>query len=94
MAKAVWTQDQIDSLNAYQIAGVMHPYTCGKCRATLKATVDGWQCPKCDYTQEGAHDFMKDWSWTSGDFLKRDKTFWLPYLNVWEESGAKQLEVK
>ena len=31
--KAPWTQEQVDSLNEHQHAYVMHPFTCGNCRA-------------------------------------------------------------
>lgn len=61
--------DQVANLNAYQVAGRFHPFTCpNRNRKThrvfngdlgaLVATVRGWICPWCDYTQEWAHDFM------------------------------------
>lgn len=65
---APFTAEQVDALNAYQNAGRMHPFTCpnrgdGLHRVTadlgaLVATVDGWVCPDCDYTQGWAHGFM------------------------------------
>lgn len=63
--------DQVVNLNTYQVAGRFHPFTCpNRNRKThrifngdlgaLVATVRGWICPWCDYTQEFAHDFMCD----------------------------------
>lgn len=75
---APFTDDQVNSLNAYQVAGVMHPFTCGNRSershvwrdgdgdlGLLMATPAGWTCPQCDYTQDWAHGFMADWSWRS-----------------------------
>lgn len=61
--------DQVANLNAYQVAGRFHPFTCPNRNlkthrifngdlGALVATVRGWICPWCDYTQEWAHDFM------------------------------------
>ena len=65
---APWTQEQVDALNRFQQSDYVHPFTCGSGRRTdadhkdgegiLLATVDGWKCPFCDYTQDWAHDFM------------------------------------
>lgn len=74
MIRAPWTHDQIASLNAYQSAHVMHPFTCAKRGdddhrfllgdyGVLLATADGWICIDCDYRQDWAHTFMTDWSW-------------------------------
>lgn len=30
-----WSESQVDSLNQYQVSGVMHPFTCGSCRDNL-----------------------------------------------------------
>lgn len=47
----------------------MHPFTCANRsdhpvvagdRGVLVPTVRGWICPFCDYTQDWAHDFMKN----------------------------------
>ena len=68
---APWTQEQVDALNEYQTSGWMHPFTCGHCRDTLGtdhgsndralvATVDGWRCRTCAYTQDWAHAFMAE----------------------------------
>lgn len=48
----------------------MHPFTCANRSeghpfrdgdyGVLVATVDGWTCPDCDYTQDWAHTFMLD----------------------------------
>lgn len=61
-----WPADVVDQLNAYQAAGVIHPFTCRAehpaDRPVLVATADGWECPDpaCDFTQGWAHDFMTD----------------------------------
>lgn len=69
---APWTPQQVAALNAYQTAGIMHPYTCGgvklgrgRCRRVLVAITDGWRCPRrgCRYQQDWAHD------WTAGEWL-------------------------
>lgn len=63
---SIFTEDQVESLNAYQACGQWHPFTCGNhCGATLIATTDGWICPTegCGYTQDWAHSFMADGSW-------------------------------
>jgi hypothetical protein len=68
----VFTDQEVRSLNAYQRSGNMHPFTCGGNRTdsnhldgegVLIATHKGWICCYCDYTQNWAHDFMKNWSW-------------------------------
>lgn len=67
-----FTQDQTDSINAFQACGYWHPFTCGDhCGATLIATVDGFICPteNCGYTQDWAHVFMCDWSWKRSDAM-------------------------
>jgi hypothetical protein len=45
--KAPWTREQVDSLNEYQHASVMHPFTCGHCRHILTAAAAGWVCDEC-----------------------------------------------
>lgn len=68
---SVFTPEQVKSLNEYQQAGVMHPFTCGgdakhlDGEGILVATEDGWICPYCDYKQNWAHGFMMDDSWKS-----------------------------
>ena len=58
--------DDVVRLNQMQTAGQYHPYTCanrgdGEHRVfngdlgALVATVNGWICPFCDYTQDWAH---------------------------------------
>ena len=68
----IFTPDEVNSLNEYQRAGVMHPFTCGGDRTDEKhldgegilvATEDGWNCPYCDYKQDWAHEFIKNWAW-------------------------------
>jgi len=68
----IFTPDEIESLNAYQQSGRFHPFTCGGDRTDknhldgegiLIAAVEGWYCPYCNFRQDWAHPFMKDWSW-------------------------------
>ena len=68
----VFSPDEVRSLNECQHAGVMHPFTCGGNRTdekhldgegVLVATEDGWICPFCDYKQDWAHEYMKNWDW-------------------------------
>lgn len=64
MIKAPFTDDQVESINAYQKAGVMHPFTCGSgCGPDLVASVAALACPACGYRQDWVHGFMADWSW-------------------------------
>ena len=72
---APWSQDQVDSLNAYQESSAFHPFTCGACddREGLTATTEGWRCKSCDYTQNWTHSFMADWSWVGGWLMKRPR---------------------
>lgn len=59
---APWKGWYVDALNRWQRAGFVHEFTCkndhGELDRTLVATVNGWICPHCDYTQKWAHDFM------------------------------------
>jgi hypothetical protein len=68
MSKVVapWTDDQVASLNAYQNAGYVHPFTWGEGeeKVDLIATPSGWIAKKDGpVIQDWAHDFMLDWSW-------------------------------
>jgi len=58
----VFTKEEVKHLQDWQDAGCVHEFTCGndKCRSALVPTVRGWICQYCDYTQNWAHDFMKD----------------------------------
>jgi hypothetical protein len=75
-----WTPEQVESLNAFQSAGTMHPFTCGDsdCRAAtggeaMLATPSGWACRRCTYRQYWAHACMTDWSWqVPGAFMVAD----------------------
>ena len=58
---APFTEKQMDSLNAWQNRGDVHPFTCSQhSNNPLVATRDGWHCAVdgCDYTQNWAHNFM------------------------------------
>ncbi|MHC2418203.1 hypothetical protein ACVMB2_002055 [Sinorhizobium meliloti] len=66
----VFTADEVVNLGKHQTGGQFHPFTCanrgdGNHRAAygdlgaLIATVRGWICPFCDYTQDWAHGFTK-----------------------------------
>jgi hypothetical protein len=61
--KAPFTTEQVIALNFYQHRGDVHPYTCGGNRTDEKhtdgegrlvATLGGWICPFCNYTQDWA----------------------------------------
>lgn len=64
-----FTPDVVANLAHNQMVGTLHPFTCanrgdGNHReaygdlGALVATVRGWICPFCDYTQDWAHGFM------------------------------------
>lgn len=64
----MFTPEEVKSLNEYQRSKYWHPFTCGNgCDVNLIASVEGWSCPGCEYTQDWAHDFMKDGSWRHAD---------------------------
>lgn len=72
MKKIPWSQEFVDELNKHQDNLYVHPYTCGNRNThdhqeyfvsnnkrdvgVLIATVNGWVCPVCGYTQDWAHD--------------------------------------
>lgn len=58
--EAPFTDEQVENLNAFQKSNRYHPFTCGgQCSdSVLVATNAGWICPRCDYTQCWAHEFM------------------------------------
>lgn len=63
---APFTPEQVVNLNRWQESGVVHPFTCGsegkhEGHVSLVATESGWVCPKCDYQQSWAHDFMAEY---------------------------------
>lgn len=64
-AQAPFTDEQIKSLNDYQVSGVFHPFTCGidSVHALLVAGRDGWSCPDCEYKQTWAHVWMANDMW-------------------------------
>jgi hypothetical protein len=63
-----WSADQVESLNAFQVSDVMHPFT-GKRgpngeETVLIATPGGWvEKENGPIVQTWAHEFMTDWSW-------------------------------
>lgn len=71
MIHAPFTDDQVASLNAYQTAGYVHPFT-GAAGGDLFATRDGWiEKPGGSVVQTWAHEFMGDWSWRQGVLVNR-----------------------
>lgn len=73
-SRAPWSPDEVESLNGYQAAGVMHPFTCPRRGdgehgyasgdlGGLHATTDGWACWFCEYRQTWAHPWMADGTW-------------------------------
>ena len=68
---APWNDDQVASLNAYQAAGYVHPFTHGdgEQQVDLIATRDGWVAEEGGpVVQTWAHEFMTDWSWRMPGF--------------------------
>jgi hypothetical protein len=64
-----WTPTQVRALNERQRCGIVHPFTCRRRTKSphwykwgdfgiLVATVSGWVCRDCGYTQDWAYDFM------------------------------------
>ena len=78
MTKQVFTPEQVERMNAHQTEGFTHGFTC-KNRGDgnhgyangdlggLVATVRGWVCAYCDYSQDWAHDFQKE-TWPVNPF--------------------------
>lgn len=75
----MFTPDEVEVLAHNQTAHVIHPFTCpnrgdGNHReaygdkGALVATVRGWICPFCDYTQDWAHESMKVHKFTPAKF--------------------------
>lgn len=72
---APWTEDQVASLNAYQVSGVFHPFTGNNdllpfgVDDVLVAQEDGWHSTAdASYRQTWAWGWMADWSWRSLGF--------------------------
>lgn len=93
---APFTIEAVQTLNEYQTdtgkASQLHPFTCaergdgnhgeeGGDNGTLIATVDGWVCPFCTYTQDWAHGFMADVTRTSKP-------------HPWEEQDETQISIQ
>lgn len=60
-----WTDEQVMALNDWQERDDVHPFTCPnrgdpphELSDTLVAVNAGWICPRCNYRQNWAHDFM------------------------------------
>lgn len=64
IVRAPFTDEQVAGLNAYQVAANVHPFTCGNdsSHPVLVASVDGWRCSACEYTQAWAHRAAADGS--------------------------------
>jgi hypothetical protein len=71
---APWSDDQVKSLNAFQRSAKVHPYTCGGdvCHEVLVATMNGWVCRSCGYTQNHATDFSANWVWKKTLHIKKN----------------------
>lgn len=68
---APWTEDQVASLNAYQTAGYVHPFTYGdgQDKVDLIATSAGWVAKSGGkVVQTWAHEFMTNWAWRVPEF--------------------------
>jgi hypothetical protein len=62
-----FTPDEVVNLDDHQRNDRLHPFTCPnhndenhRDKMNLIPTVRGWICPFCDYTQNWAHNFMKE----------------------------------
>lgn len=63
MKSAPWTDDEVESLNAYQHAGIFHQFTSTNGH-DLIATNNGWvENIGGPIVQDWCHPFMADWSW-------------------------------
>lgn len=70
MKKIPWTEEEVRKLNDHQNDCRLHPFTCGSGNrkdknhldgeGVLVATVNGWICPYCDYTQDWCYQIMID----------------------------------
>lgn len=60
---APWTDQQVASLNVYQKADYVHPFT-SVWGVILTATEAGWvEAQFGPIVQDWAYEFMTDWSW-------------------------------
>lgn len=62
---APFSARQVLALNLCQIESPLHPFTCETDHVggrDLVATLHGWVCPKCSYTQDWAHACMTAWT--------------------------------
>lgn len=99
VVQAPFDDDQVESLNAYQRAGVLHPYVCGRDSShyPLVASPEGWRClfgvdsgdpyMNCDYTQGWAHVFTATWGW------RRLVVAQLPHVNGRRPGPADLVEM-
>jgi hypothetical protein len=70
---APFTEEQVESINAFQGDGSWHPFTCPKCGIRLKASTVTIQCYGCGkYMQTWVHRFMADWSWRDPKYFPGD----------------------
>lgn len=65
MTQAPFTQDQINHIDEYQHAGIVHELTCANGHGALVAEAAGLSCPQCEYTQDWVPDGVAD-----GSFLQ------------------------
>ncbi len=86
--KAPFTQDQINSIVAFQKSPHNHPFTC--CNHNIMNTYsEGLLCLKCEKLQDWCHDFMANWQWKKNLEIKLKSLYgqhWHKYL---EYSHAK-----
>ena len=102
----VFTEAEVESLNAFQKSGVFHCFTCGNNRmdevhsayqkehgcdyGQLIATTQGWICPCCEYRQGWAHDWMKNWGWKMLELRHDFFQQLLQSWNNWEDGKTKE----
>jgi hypothetical protein len=78
--KAPFTPEEVDKLNNWQTLGYVHEYTCPTGIAdpyhpsrVLVATVRGWICKYCPYTQDIAVDDMLNPPANPLEIMRRSK---------------------
>lgn len=93
-----WTQQQVDTLNLWQVYSGFHPYTCarghGEPRA-LVATMSGWVCEHvgCHHRQHWAHAWTASSDWVFNrdhtSHLRHGHFFRIPWCVTVDDRGEE-----
>lgn len=59
----IFTDAEVEEINAYQRSGTFHPLTCANGHGDLVATNDGLICPTCEYRQIWVPGWIKNGDW-------------------------------